>query len=200
MTTLTVPIPNTTEVAQPLTRLKKKRNGGIQKGTSATSVESAQLDADMRIAAKQAMDILAPDYPRLTWARDIKRANDYCVGMCPDGGCWYYDGKLIMVAEAKYQGPKGNAAERWYKNYFMAFRRNPEVSYLTFVSGAGSAEKVSARKIFTTCLAELDMPLTWDIINPGAPSFYGKTYGFEMDNIVSVMVECIKKTVGCLDD
>ena len=54
----------------------------------------------------------------------------------PDGGAFYIGGKLIAVFEAKKQGRRGNAIERWYKNnvwcrYFL----NPEVSYITICSG-----------------------------------------------------------------
>ena len=53
----------------------------------------------------------------------------------PDGGAFYIGDKLLAVFEAKKQGHRGNAIERWYKNNAWCNRINPDVTYVTFCSG-----------------------------------------------------------------
>ena len=53
----------------------------------------------------------------------------------PDGGAFYVNEKLVAVIEAKKQGSRGNAIERWYKNNAWCRMIDNKVSYITICSG-----------------------------------------------------------------
>jgi hypothetical protein len=60
----------------------------------------------------------------------------------PDGGFFLDNrGNFILAVEAKHQGPRGNAIERWYKNHYCLRKYIPKISYLTFGSGCISLEE-----------------------------------------------------------
>ena len=116
--------------------------GGIQVGTTAWDSASLRHDRIVREASKEAEKILQERYP------DIKRHHKVLkdslptkTGACsPDGGAWYYKDKFVAAFEAKKQGPRGNAIERWYKNYFLVSQLNARCPLVTYAIGEGVRE------------------------------------------------------------
>ena len=118
----------------------KKFRGGIQKGTMAWDSVSLALDKQVsRVAKELASDpkVIAAGY---TLQKKIKKEQiPGNIGACaPDGGVWFKKGIAVAAFEAKKQGKKGNAIERWYKNAFILRTLNPSVNYVTFTCGAGA--------------------------------------------------------------
>lgn len=135
--------------------------GGIQVGTEAGSVESKQLDGDVRLVAEaiaRAQDQYYYERGHRNllnerFGRDVRdqaslpeaTARGITIGCVPDGGMWF-DGdrtkerKLVAVFEAKHQQNGGNAIERWATNHAVCQAINPAVVYTTFATGAGAAE------------------------------------------------------------
>ena len=117
-------------------------NGGIQNGTTAYDRDSHKLDQQV----KNCRDKLQRQFPQLTMVtrlskeQKIQLVGDDCFGFAPDGGCWFKDGKLIAVFEAKKQGRAGNAHERWWDNAVTAKYINPDVYYITFCTREGAKE------------------------------------------------------------
>lgn len=120
---------------------KKKR--GIQPGTTATTEMSKFVEKQVKAANKEIFAELKNQYPGLTYQAKLKPEQiPGGIGACqPDGGIWLLDGTPIFASEAKKQGKRGNAIERWYKNPFIIYRANPSVMYATFCTGEGTAEK-----------------------------------------------------------
>jgi murein tripeptide amidase MpaA len=58
----------------------------------------------------------------------------------------------LVFAEAKKQGPAGNAIERWYKNFAIAKALQAEV-FLTVCTGEGFFENRTAQSTLETALA-----------------------------------------------
>jgi len=116
--------------------------GGIQAGTTAFDKDSKLLDKQL----KEARELYKSQNHSLkcvsVFSKEdkIKYVGDDCFGFAPDGGAWFLDDKLVAVFEAKKQGLGGNAYERWWDNAMTAKHINPDVMYITFCSGPGSAE------------------------------------------------------------
>lgn len=115
--------------------------GGIQRGTTAFDEKSKRLD----VYLKENYKSLSSDFDEFTSVSQftkemkIELVGDDCFGFAPDGGAWFYKGKLVAVFEAKKQGEGGNAYERWWDNATTAKFINPDVKYVTFCTGAGAA-------------------------------------------------------------
>jgi hypothetical protein len=122
--------------------------GGIQKGTEAGSVESKELDnfvknIALKISKLQNKFCFELGHEKKKRLPELDSSLMACV---PDGGMWF-DGdrtksnrKLKYVFEAKKQGTGGNAIERWFKNYFLCHNIDRDMSYITFMIGAGAAD------------------------------------------------------------
>ena len=112
--------------------------GGIQKGQSATSKDSAKLDSRV----KYFRDHLAKVVPHLKMKKKI--TNDDVpgeIGVCvPDGGAWFLNNVLVLILEAKHQNDAGNAIQRWFAKEYIARRINSLVSLVTFCTGAGASK------------------------------------------------------------
>lgn len=114
--------------------------GGIQKGTVATDEAAAKIDRQIhRINRELFVEF---DIPDLTWQPKLytdqqPTGHESCA---PDGGIWFYKGQVILASEAKKQGSKGNAIERWYDNFDILKLVNPDIFYVTFARGAGVLE------------------------------------------------------------
>jgi hypothetical protein len=105
------------------------------------------------------------------------------LGCVPDGGFWFdsprgQSRKLCYVFESKHQNEDGNAIERWGTNYLLCKSLNPQVKYITFMSGKGCAEgKIlhkyaeSMKKISENCI------------------FYLSENGFDEEQIESIMIK-----------
>ena len=114
--------------------------GGIQQGTSATTSESASLDKGPRdyVDAHDFGDAwrstLDSDALKEAFGSKLKSP---IAGFQPDGGIFLSkEGKPEVVFESKHQGERGNALERWYKNFAIAKRLGCK-RYVTFCSGDG---------------------------------------------------------------
>lgn len=117
---------------------------GIQKGTTASSYDSEKLDKQVNKAAKEIYKELKSIFPKLSFKQKISEGITPCA---PDGGLFYSDDKLVAAFEAKHQGPRGNAIERWYKNFFIITGLSSEGPLLTFASGAGVLEQPNEASI-----------------------------------------------------
>ena len=115
-------------------------NGGIQAGTTAFDSASKQLD---ELLKESRTDGSLPGFTfikQFTPEMKVDLLGDDCFGFAPDGGAWFYKGKLVAVFEGKKQNKAGNAHERWYDNATTAKYINPDVKYVTFCSGEGAHE------------------------------------------------------------
>ena len=117
------------------------KNRGIQPGTTAGSVESKLIDKQVKTANKELFEELKNTIPGLTYQAKLRKDQIRGgVGACaPDGGIWLFNGTPIFASEAKKQGARGNAIERWYKNPFIAKACNKDILYVTFGTGKGTA-------------------------------------------------------------
>lgn len=114
--------------------------GGIQRGTVATDAEAAAIDKQLRKINRQLLTEF--DIPDLTWQPKLYKhqqptGNESCA---PDGGIWLYKDQVIFASEAKKQGSKGNAIDRWYRPFNTLKLVNPDFFYVTFARGAGVLE------------------------------------------------------------
>lgn len=137
---------------------------GIQPGSEAGSAESKQLDGDVKNVAEALAQYLrataqdqyfyefghqnynGANFSRKTISEGALpelAQRGVTIGCVPDGGMWF-DGprnqpRTLRVAfEAKHQQDGGNAIERWCKNYVLCYRLNPDMRYVTFMTGAGA--------------------------------------------------------------
>ena len=137
-----------------------KKAIGIQKGTEAGSEESKQLDGDVKVIAEviaKAQTHYFYEFGHKNMISErfsdaVKQAASLpelaemgiTVGCVPDGGMWFSGNrsvpkrKLVAGFEAKHQQDGGNAIERWCKNYMLCKGMNPNVKYITFMSGPGA--------------------------------------------------------------
>lgn len=143
--------------------------GGIQAGTTASSVESIGLEEHLSAAVASVFF----DHPDFEWIPELSgdevarllKSSAVLPGVRPDGGIALSrrTGKIVWAAEAKKQGERGNAIERWYKNweFLRAFgvRR-----YVTFCTGDGFFEGRSAER----CLAAAQ------VLDRSTPRFFGR--------------------------
>jgi len=138
--------------------------GGIQVGTEAGSVESKQLDGDVKtIAEAIAQYLRIKNHEQYFYESGHKVYNETTakkktisenaipeltqkgvrIGCVPDGGMWF-DGprnqpRVLKVAfEAKHQQDGGNAIERWCKNHDLCSSISSDLTYITFMTGAGA--------------------------------------------------------------
>jgi hypothetical protein len=138
---------------------------GIPKGTEAGSPESKQLDGNVRYVSQaiawaiQHYSISGAPYfesghktltksrnPELVASRALPELSSKGVslGCIPDGGMWFSGPRthkhrrLLAIFEAKHQGVRGNAHERWSENYLFSQAVTPGARYHTFMTGAGA--------------------------------------------------------------
>ena len=86
---------------------------------------------------------------------EIEESESSLAGAYPDGGIFWHaghPGKVLCVAEAKKQGERGNAIERWFKNYSIMRRLGCEI-YLTVCTGDGFFNGNRAQKTLETAVA-----------------------------------------------
>jgi hypothetical protein len=136
-------------------------NGGIQPGTSATGTESSGTEKLLRQAAAR----ITAGSLELSWVPGLSAATlaerlglnasaADLAGVYPDGGIWLLkDGNEILVAaEAKRQGPAGNAIERWFKNYSVLKALGVRV-FVTLCTGDGFFDGNSAQRTLQLAVA-----------------------------------------------
>ena len=159
--------------------------GGIQSGTTALDVDSSKLDKQL----KESRDnIRVPDLKMIkqfSYEDKIKYVGDNCFGFAPDGDAGFKGDKLVAVFEAKKQGLGGNAYERWWDNACTAKHVNPDVVYVTFCSGPGSAQG--------QCLDNLRRKA--NIMLGENFKFYMSPEGFTFDQVSAIMQETLEGTL-----
>lgn len=135
-------------------------NGGIQSGTSATGSESSDTEKLLRKAASQlnvgAETTWVPGLSAATIAERLGLAGSESElsGVYPDGGIWLLkdSGDVLVAAEAKRQGPAGNAIERWFKNYSVLRALGVRV-FVTVCTGGGFFDGNSAQRTLQLAIA-----------------------------------------------
>lgn len=174
--------------------------GGIQKGTEAGSEESKKLDGDVKVISlaiaraqtsyfyeaghKNMLSERFSDKVRQAASLPELEVMGITLGCMPDGGMWF-DGnrlkanrKLIAGFEAKHQQDGGNAIERWCKNYMLCKGMNPDVKYITFMSGPGATPNGVLYKFGHSMVAA----------NGPNCIFYYQPDGFSQEDIFNKMV------------
>lgn len=167
--------------------------GGIQPGTVACDAEARLLDEQCKGSMNSVLVELESRFG-LDVRVQAKLRQDQIpggVGACaPDGGAWFFRGRLIAVFEAKKQNDRGNAIERWFKNNYICRKINPEVSYVTFASGEGATARGTIGKALSVAhLAGFNQ------YNPGDNSCYLNTQGFTQQEIQTRMIEIIAERI-----
>jgi len=166
--------------------------GGIQPGKTASSPASDKIDKQVRRVSKEVFAKLRPKYPLLE--RHYKLPKKYLfkgIGACaPDGGVWTCNGKVLAAFEAKYQGDKGNAIERWFKNHHHIVETNPRCPLVTFAIGPGT---LPGKPIFNA----LYRPVRgqYNTIRHGGPSVFLNETGFTDHFIEGVMIRFIEDEI-----
>lgn len=133
--------------------------GGIPQGLSATSLSSRSLETITMGQLVGGGTIADAAAEGIGWRKgytgeELKalfgsKLGGTVAGLSPDGGI-FEDGDLkrpVLSFECKFQGEKGNAIERWFKNYAVMERLGID-RYVTFTLGdgfwTGSAERILA--------------------------------------------------------
>lgn len=113
---------------------------GIQIGQVATDAQAKEIDGLVKSIAAELEAELSIE--GLSFAKKLKQSQiPFGVGSCePDGGVWFLDGIPVFFAESKKQGSKGNAIERWFKNYDTMKSINSKVFSATFCTGDGTLQ------------------------------------------------------------
>jgi len=135
--------------------------GGIQIGNTATSTNSELLDnvvfeVSRAISSATLQFYMEFGHKNLISERYTQSVKEQAslpefdelgiqLGCMPNGGMWFNGSraktrKLVAVFEASYQQDGGNAIERWATNYLLCKAVNPDVKYITFMSGDGAKD------------------------------------------------------------
>jgi len=167
------------------------------RGDIASSPESKQLDS----STKKVMNKIASGL-KSKYFFEKEHVNDkfnkrklpefeqlgVSLGCVPDGGFWFDNPrgksrKLNFVFESKHQNEDGNAIERWGKNYILCKMLNPQVKYITFLSGSGCADGKILHK-FAETMKTLDSE---------SCIFYLSENGFDEEQIESIMMKYLSE-------
>ena len=164
--------------------------GGIQPGTMAWDERALKLDKQVKSASITVLEKLKNQYPELQYERKLPFEFLFDgIGSCqPDGGVWFYKGKMVAAFEAKKQNDRGNAIERWYKNFFLLKEVNERVPYITFAIGAGAKEGEPIWKSLYSA-----MKGQFNQIRPDGPSCFLKPEGFTAEEIENIIFEFVSK-------
>lgn len=133
--------------------------GGIPQGLSATSLSSRSLETVTMGQLLGGGTIARAAAEGIDWRKgysgeELKtffgsKLGGTVAGLSPDGGIFEDRGlkRPLLSFECKFQGEKGNAIERWFKNYAIMERLGID-RYVTFTLGdgfwTGSAERILA--------------------------------------------------------
>lgn len=165
--------------------------GGIQAGTSAYDDASKAMDVDCKEASKYLeaeLNLLGYTY-KAKIDKKIKQQHNIFVGCAPDGGAWFdKNGKLVVVCEGKKQGTRGNAIERWNKNYMLATRINPDVRYVTFGRGKGFDDNQYCHRFAKTFM---NPGQEFNKLYPTGQSWFVKVEGFTRAELVDIIRKAV---------
>lgn len=175
--------------------LIRKGTGGVQKGGSATSLESATLDQQLKEVARK----LQRQIPGFSKGHTKKRPLFEGVhsGCVPDGGLWLDGARRVRVAiEAKVQGNHGNAQERHAKNLLICYanRSEEQFRYVTFMAGDGARPNGVLDLYARTILNCMNPKGQREInkIHSSGVSFLLSPNGWSLDEIEQLMLEALK--------
>lgn len=166
--------------------------GGIQPGTAAWDSESIKHDRLVKQAAALAYETLKDRYPDMVQYRKLPKEYIFDgIGACqPDGGVWFYGGRLIAAFEAKKQGSRGNAIERWYKNYFLLKEVNPRCPLVTYAIGAGVRSGSPIERILYSAHRG-----KYNVFRDTGPSCFLKEDGFSLEELCMNMIKFIEQEI-----
>ena len=177
--------------------------GGIQKGTTAWDKYSRKLDQQVLEAALRLKDDHIIKRNNITFQKKLNKDQvpGGMVGCSPDGGVWFKDGVLIAAFEAKKQGERGNAIERWWKNETVLRTINQNISYVTFATGEGATETGPIGRTLTHAVLKLKKTKTgssftkeFNKLRIGKDSVFMKTNGFSTEEIELIMKKTLLQT------
>ena len=177
-----------------------KKKGGIQPGTVASSVESKLIDKQVKTANQELFQELKETIPGLTFQLKLRKEQiPGEIGACaPDGGIWFYNGVPIFASEAKKQGKRGNAIDRWYKNPNIMKGCNKDILYVTFCTGEGTLEKGPIRETLHyvvegdyNIIREKSKSYGWDNF-----SIFLEEKNFDYDFVKTTLKEIILKAIN----
>lgn len=154
--------------------------GGIQPGTMAWDARSLKLDKQVKNASIAVFQHLKKRYPELQYERALPKHLIFDgVGACqPDGGVWFYKGRMIAAFEAKKQNNLGNAIERWFKNWHLLQEVNQRSPYVTFAVGGGAVEEGQIWKtLYSPIKGEFNQ------MRPDGPSCFLSPEGFTYEEV-----------------
>lgn len=175
--------------------LQKPFHGGIQPGTIAADAAAQLLDGHCKTARNKIYDTLRTVYPDIRLQKKLmqKQIPGHVGGCEPDGGLWFYDDVLIAAFEGKKQQNRGNAIERWFKNNYICRAINPNISYVTFCSGAGAYEAGVIGKILNVA-----HPHGFNRYHAGHNSAFLKPSGHTEQEIYTIMIETLTERIAAL--
>lgn len=158
--------------------------GGIQSGSSSYD----DLSRKMNIRLTKIKKTLATELLPLGYSMKVGiDGSDHSIlhrGMSPDGGIWFDpSGKAICAFETKKQGIKGNAHERWFKNYMFVGHIYSGIRYVTFLAGEGCDSGMASD--FKTLMEIHNRK--FDVLYPDGPSFFSRVDGFTDSEICEIM-------------
>ena len=162
--------------------------GGIQPGTSAYDPLSRQMNKRLTKVKK----ILASELSPLGYSMRVGIGrNDHPVlrrGCSPDGGIWFdQSGKAVAAFETKKRGKKGNAHERWFKNFMFIGHIYKGIRYVTFASGEGCGSGMG--EDFHTVLEMHGRKE--NIMYPDGASFFFSPDGFTDAEVIEIMRKAV---------
>lgn len=182
--------------------IKVRKARGIQKGTMAWDEHSLALNSQVSRIAKKLKD--DPQIKKAGITYKPKLPSNLVAGMAgcaPDGGIWFKNGELIAAFEAKKQGNRGNAIERWWKNAALLRELNQSLSYVTFAVGEGATSsgpigKTLARGVrsLKQSNGRLKLTVEFDKMRIGKNSVFMKPSGFTDNEIESIMKKVLLLT------
>lgn len=145
--------------------------------------DSIKADAQVKLASQRLRSEMSK-IKELTWQQKLdKEQIPFGHGACqPDGGLWFWKGKLIMSSESKKQNGRGNAIERWAKNFYICSKVNPRSTYLTLAVGEGV---LPGKPIYETLYVFHEGKYNVDRI--GAPTCHMREKGFTDDEVYDIM-------------
>ena len=161
-------------------------------GKQSQTKQSTDLDEAVKRVASEVFDCLKLTFPYLTWKAHYK-GDAYHKGCMPDAGLFYYKGRLIVSGEGKYQQDSGNAIERWFKNECILRKIEPNVTFITFASGAGAYEKGVIGK--TLRLAHPDGYNNYQV---GKNTCYLEPDGFDDTFIFEVLFKAVTDKIALI--
>jgi hypothetical protein len=168
--------------------MSNKRGG---KGAVASTEESVYLDNLLKETSQK----IANNNKRFRFSSRIYFNDNDSMGtinyIIPDGGAFYIGDKLLAVFEAKKQGPKGNAIERWYKNNAWCRLINKDVSYITFCSGYVEKDSPLYRILYPFHNGDLGIV---DSFSKGKNSVYFQEY-WTAQEVKDIMQEILDEIV-----